>query len=155
MANVPVKYTIKRVDHVGVRAFDMEASRKFWCGILGFKTHPEKGNWLCAPGIEDYHIIHLMPATVGRNPQEAGPMDPAVHVALEVDSLRNVARSLLQGGCKPFQTTLNPNERHYITELEKDSLDFGIGTVFVHDPAENYVEFIDRHAGIFTKLVKQ
>lgn len=148
-------YTIKRVDHVGVRTFDMDVSRQFYCDVLGFKVHPEKTNWLCAPSNEDYHIIHLMPATIGHSPQDAGQMDPSNHVALEVDNLSSVSHRLLQGGCKPFQTTLDPNERHYISNLEDDNLDFGIGTVFVLDPAGNYVEFIDRHAGVFKKLVKQ
>ena len=144
---------IKGVHHVGVRAFDKEASKQFWCGTLGFVPHPEKDNWLGMEG-SDHKFIHLMPADNVSTPSAGADEDArdlAKHVALEVTDLRVVAARLLEAGCKPFQADIDPSKRREIASAD-ELLDFGIGTVFVLDPSGNIVEFIQRDYGIFAKI---
>ena len=58
---------------------------------------------------------------------------------------------LLDKGYRPFQSELDASKRKDITSAA-DPLDFGIGTVFVIDPAGNVVEFVQRDFGIFAKI---
>ena len=143
---------IKGVHHVGVRTFDMAASKRFWCDVLGFVAHPEKDNWLGVEG-SDHRFIHLMPAlgastSSARSSEDA--RDMANHVALEVADLKVVVVRLLEFGLKPFQAGLDPSERRDLASSEV--LNFGIGTVFVIDPSGNVVEFMQRDFGIFALI---
>ena len=139
-------------DHTGVRTYDMAASKRFWCDTLGLVAIPEKENWL---GFDDgRQFIHLMPAGSVPNPSEVSKydrIDLANHVALQVSNLRDIVKLLLRHDLKPFQSEIDPSHRREITSEDQD-LEFGIGTVFVYDPADNLVEFIDRHMEIFVKL---
>ena len=139
--------------HTGVRAFDMDESRAFYCGVLGMVANPAKNNWLGVPGV-DHQFVHLMPANGVDRPSESAredARDGANHVALETHDLQALAAHLLEQGCKPFQTELDFTKRKDVTSADQ-SLDFGIGTVFVIDPAGNVVEFIERDRGIFAKI---
>ena len=152
-AGGPVMPEIRGVHHVGVRSFDKEASKKFWCDVLGFVPHPEKDNWLGVAGSER-KFIHLMPAQAAATPSARSGEDArdlANHVALEVADLKVVVTRLLQAGLKPFQADLDPSTRREIASLDRP-LDFGIGTVFVTDPSGNIVEFMQRDFGIFEKI---
>ncbi len=139
--------------HTGVRAFDMDESRAFYCGVLGMEANPKKGNWLGVHGV-DHQFVHLMPASGVDRPSGSSrenARDGADHVALETHDLHAVIAALLEAGLKPFQTELDFSKRHEVTSAE-DPLDFGIGTVFVFDPAGNVVEFIQRDRGVFAKI---
>ena len=136
--------------HTGVRTFDLDESRAFYCGILGMEANPAKENWLGVPGV-DHQFVHLMPAKGVPRPSESARengRDGADHVALETHDLHAVVARLLETGCKPFQTELDFSKRRDVTSADQP-LDFGIGTVFVIDPAGNVVEFIQRDRGVF------
>ena len=138
--------------HTGVRAFDMDESRAFYCGVLGMEANPAKNNWLGVPGV-DHQFVHLMPAGVDRPSASAreDERDGANHVALEARDLHAVVARLLEQGCKLFQTELDFSKRQDVTSADQP-LDFGIGTVFVINPAGNVVEFIQRDRGIFATI---
>ena len=138
--------------HTGVRTFDVDESRAFYCGVLGLQPNPAKDNWLGVPGV-DHQFVHLMPASGVDRPSGSArenARDGADHVALETHDLRAVVARLLEKGCRPFQTELDFSKRRDVTSADQP-LDFGIGTVFVIDPAGNVVEFIQRDHGIFAK----
>lgn len=134
------------IHHVGVRVRDIEASCKFYVGVLGLERHPEKGNWLRWNGAQGWPV-HLMPA----QDSEVGTdvLDLARHFAIEVDSLESILAVLLDKGMAPFQSGLNLAERRTVTS-KADPLDFGIGTLFVEDPDGNIVEFAQVNRGIFS-----
>ena len=139
--------------HTGVRAFDMDESRAFYCGVLGMEANPAKDNWLGVPGV-DHQFVHLMPAKDVPRPSEGAgedARDGANHVALETLDLHAVVARLLETGLKPFQTEIDFSKRQDVTAADQP-LEFGIGTVFVLDPAGNVVEFIQRDRGIFAKI---
>lgn len=134
---------IRRLHHAAIGAHDMEAMAAFYCDVVGLGRHPEKRNWLSIGG--DY-TLHLMPA----RDHPLGHRRIEQHVALEVASLRDIARTLIAAGYKPFQASLT-YEIHPITAAETDSLTHGIGTVFVADPEGNIVEFVQADVGIFAE----
>jgi len=145
--------TISGLHHVGIRAFDMDKSRAFWCDVLGLEANPAKTNWLGVKGV-DHQFIHLMPAQRVERPSAGSREDErdlANHVALDTGDLRVVVARLLDKGYRPFQSELDASKRKDITSAD-DPLDFGIGTVFVIDPAGNVVEFVQRDFGIFAKI---
>jgi hypothetical protein len=68
-----------------------------------------------------------------------------------VPDLGAVLRLLLSRGCHPFQADFQSNRRT-VADPE-DSLDFGTGTLFVHDPDRNLIEFLQLGRGLFTKAM--
>ena len=136
--------TIKGLHHVGVAVSDMERAEAFYVGVLGLVPCPEKPNWLSAGiGFE----IHLMPS-------RSGPvaLDAARHFTLEVERLEEAAELLLAHGLRPYQLTVDQAQRHDVT-MPGDTLDFGIGTIFVEDPDGNTIEFLQRNRGISAQIL--
>ncbi len=141
---------IKAINHVGIRALDRAASERFYAGVLGLKPHPTKTNWLRS---EDGHFsIHLMPGTSKSNDGN-DETDLARHFALESDDLEGIVDGLLAAGFKPFMANITGAERKTLTD--SSDLSFGIGTVFVFDPDNNLLEFVDPTRGIFPDILKQ
>lgn len=140
---------LKSVDHVGVRSLDQERSKRFYVGVLGLVPHRTKTNWLRSA---DGHFgIHLMPGT-DRSNEGNDDADLARHFAFESDDLEGVVDGLLAAGLKPFQGDITAEHRRELPD--SSDLTFGIGTVFVFDPDNNLVEFIDRTRGIFPEVLK-
>ena len=111
----------------------------------GMKRNPKKANWLSAGGS---YAVHLMPAMTAED--GTLPVDAARHFALQVNDLNTVVARLLEAGEKPYQLALdNPQPRH--VQDAQDSLSYGLGTVFVNDPDNNVVEFIQLDRGIFAQ----
>jgi catechol 2,3-dioxygenase-like lactoylglutathione lyase family enzyme len=133
----------KGIDHASVRVADLDRARGFYTDILGLEPHPEKTNWL---GFGQGCPIHLMERTLSGDDVN----DPARHVALEVERLEDVVALLLDNGCSPFQADMDQREHRLITSTN-GPLDFGIGTVFAHDPDGNIIEFIQTGRGIFAE----
>lgn len=132
-----------RLNHVSLRVTDLDRARAFYTGVLGLKPHPQKTNWL---GVGQGCLIHLMTPAL----DDAGttpPTDPARHVALEVASLEEAVAALLKGGLRPYQATVDQKSFRDVTSADQP-LDFGIGTVFVRDPDDNVIEFVQRGRGI-------
>lgn len=69
------------------------------------------------------------------------------HVAFQVDDLSAVLVRLLEGGRAPFQMDFEGKERP-VTD-PKDTLGFGIGTLFVNDDDGNLLEFLQEGRGLF------
>ena len=129
--------------HGGLPTRDAARAKKFWCDVLGFVAFPAKDNWLGWDGVT--YPVHLMP------PDEASPgISLSRHLAIEVDRLESVLIPLLKAGLAPFQAAL-AGERQRILSPDQP-LDFGIGTIFVHDPDGNLIEFVQKGRGIFTIL---
>jgi catechol 2,3-dioxygenase-like lactoylglutathione lyase family enzyme len=142
--------TIKRLNHVGIRALDPARSAAFYVGVLGLEPHPTKKNWLRTKDKE--FSVHLMPETE-RSTDRNDAADLARHFALESDDLEGVVDGLLAAGYKPFQSDLKAEHRKELTDSR--DLTFGIGTIFVFDPDKNLVEFVDRTRGIFPEVLGQ
>ena len=146
-----------RLNHVSLRVTDLDRARAFYTGILGLAPHPQKTNWL---GAGQGCLIHLMTPTLDDAggapapddtpaPARTDPArtDPARHVALEVASLEEAVAALLKGGARPYQATVDQKSFRAIATADQP-LDFGIGTVFVRDPDDNVIEFVQRGRGI-------
>lgn len=142
--------TIKRLNHIGVRALDRPRSEAFYVGVLGFEPHPTKKNWLRTRDQE--FSVHLMPGT-DKSTDGNDHADLARHFALESDDLEGVVDGLLAVGCKPFQTDTTGQHRKELTD--STDLTFGIGTIFVWDPDNNLVEFVDKKRGLFFEVLSQ
>jgi catechol 2,3-dioxygenase-like lactoylglutathione lyase family enzyme len=128
------------INHVSLRVANIAQASAFYAGVLGLRPHPQKPNWL---GAGQGCIIHLMEKTV----EPDGPVDPARHVALDVDSLEDVVALLLRHDCQPYQATVDQRQHKAIVSADQP-LDFGIGTVFVRDRDGNIVEFVQKGRGI-------
>lgn len=132
---------VKGLHHCAIGAHDIEKMSAFYCDVIGLGRHPEKQNWL---RVGDAYALHLMPA----QDRPLGNSRVEQHFALEVVSLRDIVRRLLAAGFRPYQASLE-YEIHWITDGDHDSLEAGIGTVFVADPEGNTVEFVQADKGIF------
>ena len=106
------------------------------------KRSPNKANWLSAGGI---YAVHLMPPLT--TDDGSFPVDAARHFALQVKNLNAVVARLLDRGERPYQMVLDNAEPHYLQDAE-GSLSYGLGTVFVNDPDDNVVKFIQLDRGI-------
>ena len=74
---------------------------------------------------------------------------PTTHnIALQLPDLRAVLRVLLAGGIRVAQIDFGGGERE--VSSGDDSLDFGVGSLFVRDPDGNLIEFLQLGHGIFT-----
>jgi catechol 2,3-dioxygenase-like lactoylglutathione lyase family enzyme len=129
--------------HGGLPTRDAQRAKAFWCGVLGCVSFPGKDNWLGWDGIT--YPIHLMP------PDEISLGNSlSRHLAIEVVRLETVLAPLLNANLAPFQAALS-GARKPITSLDQP-LDFGIGTIFVYDPDDNVIEFVENGRGIFSLL---
>ena len=136
----------KQINHVGIRARDQERLGRFYADVLGLIPHPEKTNWFKV-GDSDT-MIHLMPMAGSAAGNDL--VDCARHVCLEGESLEEAVTTLLSRGLRPFQTEIDPTKRRELSDAK--DLSFGIGTVFVADPEENLIEFMQADRGIFSEV---
>ena len=141
--------TINRLKHMRVRAVDQARSEAFYVGVLGLEPHPTKKNWLRTRDRE--FSVHLMPGTT-RSTDGNDHSDLARHFALESDDLEGVVDGLLAAGYTPFQAELTGRSEEL---ADSSDLTFGIGTIFVFDPDNNLVEFVDPTRGIFPDVLRQ
>ena len=136
-------FHIEKLHHVGIPVRDFAKMQSFYVRVLRLVSHPDKPNWLRAG---DGFSVHLMPAQTPIGP----PMRVEQHLALRVDSLHNLVSHLLRENLKPLQFSLD-GQMHEITDPD-DPLDFGIGTVFILDPENNAIEFLEKKKGLFAIL---
>jgi catechol 2,3-dioxygenase-like lactoylglutathione lyase family enzyme len=133
------------INHVSLRVTNLARASQFYTHVLSLKPHPEKPNWL---GVGQGCLVHLMePTTAGSD----SPPEPSRHFALEVSCLEDVVALLLRHGLKPYQSDVTQHHHREI-KSDQDSLDFGIGTVFVVDPDGNVIEFMQKGRGIFAEF---
>jgi catechol 2,3-dioxygenase-like lactoylglutathione lyase family enzyme len=141
--------TVNRLNHMGVRAVDQARSEAFYVGVLGLEPHPTKNNWLRTKNRD--LSVHVMPGTE-RSTDGNDVADLARHFALESDDLEGVADGLLAAGYTPFQAELTGKRKEL---ADSSDLTFGIGTIFVFDPDNNLVEFVDPTRGIFQEVLRE
>jgi catechol 2,3-dioxygenase-like lactoylglutathione lyase family enzyme len=138
-----LKITVEAINHVGLVVKDLAASERFYSEALGFPRHHARPNWFVLNAVSTLHLIPLADAAAVEPPHHAYR-----HVALQVADLRATLRVLLAAGLRVTQIAFNDGERE-ITSVE-DPLDFGVGTLFVRDPDENLIEFLQVGHGLFT-----
>jgi catechol 2,3-dioxygenase-like lactoylglutathione lyase family enzyme len=138
-----VKITIEAINHVGLVVSDLRAAERFYVDILGLRPHPIRPSWLVLNGTSTLHLIPLADKSTADPPHHAYR-----HVALQVPDLRTVLGVLLTGGVRVLQVDFEGNQREVTSN--DDPLDFGVGSLFVHDPDGNLIEFLQLGHGIFT-----
>ena len=84
--------TIRALNHFTVMSRDLDASREFYCEVLGMEVGARPpmsfpGLWLYAEGAPILHLVGVQEATASRN----GVID---HVALTASNLREVVGRL-------------------------------------------------------------
>jgi catechol 2,3-dioxygenase-like lactoylglutathione lyase family enzyme len=134
---------IEAINHVGLVVKDLQVAERFYPGVLGLRRHHVRPNWFVLNATSTLHLIPLA---------DAAAKEPAHHayrhVALQVPDLRAVLHVLLDGGVRVFQADFKGGERD--VKSNDDPIDFGVGTLLVHDPDGNLIEFLQLGHGIFT-----
>jgi catechol 2,3-dioxygenase-like lactoylglutathione lyase family enzyme len=139
----PMAFTIEAVHHVGLVVRDLQMAEKFYVGVLGLRRHPVRANWIILNEISTLHLIPLADPSAVEAKHHAYR-----HIALQVNDLRKTLHHLLSHQLRVTQVDFNGKERE-ITDPD-DPLDFGVGTLFIHDPDGNLIEFVQIGHGIYT-----
>lgn len=137
-----MKIEIETINHVGIVVRDKAAAEHFYIGVLGLERHHTYPFWF---KLNDKCTLHLI--NVASAPTDDAPHHAFRHFALQVADLREVLKVLLAHNVRVFQTDFQGREQD-VTAPDA-SLDFGTGSLFVHDPDGNTVEFIQLGHGIF------
>ncbi len=138
-----MRITVEAIHHVGLVVSDLKAAEEFYGGVLGLRPHHARPSWFVLNATSTLHLVPLGDATAKEPPHHAYR-----HVALQIPDLRAVLRVLLAGGLRVRQIEFGGGEREVVSA--EDSLDFGVGSLFVHDPDGNLIEFLQLGHGIFT-----
>lgn len=133
---------IRKLAHFSVRTTALEASRDFYCGVLGFREgfrpdFPFPGCWLYQGGDEaDFGVVHLigidrndpagLEAYLGDKPEES------LHGSAAVDHLAFLATDLADTRARITAAGLPYRERTVPT--------LGLHQVFVDDPSGVTIE---------------
>jgi catechol 2,3-dioxygenase-like lactoylglutathione lyase family enzyme len=139
---ITVALAIEAIHHVCLVVRDRGAAEKFYMGVLGLERHHKIPFWLILNERSTLHLVPMPDADDSRRMK-------LQHFALQVKDLRPVLKLLLDHGHQPFQTDFQSNRRTPTTA--DDPLDFGTGSLFVHDPDENLIEFLQLGHGLFTE----
>jgi catechol 2,3-dioxygenase-like lactoylglutathione lyase family enzyme len=132
-------FAFEKLHHVAIPAHDFARLQTFYIGVLGLQAHPEKPNWLRAG---DGFTVHLMPSQA-----QVGTARVEQHFALQVDLLHDLLAHLLHQHLDPWQASLDGQVHHIVDPA--DPLDFGIGSLFIVDPENNVIEFVQKNKGLF------
>ncbi|MBV8400668.1 MAG: VOC family protein [Acetobacteraceae bacterium] len=135
-------FAVEKLHHVAIPAHDFARLQAFYVDVLGLQAHPEKSNWLRAG---DGFSVHLMPSTA-----PSGIPRIEQHFALQVDSLHDLLAHLLNRDLTPWQASLD-GQVHQVRD-RGDPLDFGLGSLFITDPENNVLEFLQRDKGLFGSI---
>jgi catechol 2,3-dioxygenase-like lactoylglutathione lyase family enzyme len=133
---------LNNINHVCLVVRDQAASEKFYVGVMGLKRHHKVKSWFALTPNSTLHLVEIPEASA-----DGSLYHEIQHFALEVTDLRVVLKTLLSERLSPFQMDFEGNQRQ--VGKETDSLDFGIGTLFVNDPDGNLVEFVQLGQGVF------
>lgn len=133
---------IRGVNHVCLVVRNRKASEAFFVGVMGLRRHHKIESWFVLSAETTLHLVEI---------PEVEPTDSLFHqiqhFAVQVDSLRSTYNTLLEAGLKPFQMDFSGSVRELVDK--DDPLDFGLGSIFVPDPDENLIEFLEEGRGIF------
>jgi catechol 2,3-dioxygenase-like lactoylglutathione lyase family enzyme len=137
-----MRFEVQQINHVGIVVRDRVAAERFYVDILGFEPLTERPWWLRVNDRSTIHLIHLEKAEADDSLRRRYQ-----HFALQVEDLRAVLEVLLEGGVRVFQVDFQGNEQ--VLTATEEAIDFGVGSLFVHDPDGNLVEFMQLGHGIF------
>jgi catechol 2,3-dioxygenase-like lactoylglutathione lyase family enzyme len=118
---------VEAINHVGLVVKDRAAAEAFYLGVLGLRRPHRMPSWLILNDRSTLHLINIPDA-----PAESSPSREMRHFALQVPDRREVLKLLLGHGIEPFQADFAGNRKPVTTP--DAPLDFGVGTLFVHDP---------------------
>jgi catechol 2,3-dioxygenase-like lactoylglutathione lyase family enzyme len=135
-------FAFEKLHHVAIPAHDFALLHAFYTGVLGLEAHPEKPNWLRAG---DGFNVHLMTSET-----KSGPARVEQHYALQVDSLHDLLDHLLDEHLEPWQASLD-GQVHRVVDPD-DPLEFGLGSLFIVDPENNVIEFVQKDKGFFAAI---
>jgi len=135
---------VNAINHIGLVVRNEKTSKQFYQNLLGFTPHHKVDSWLVMNEQTMLHLIEIDDAEIVDS-----LFHQINHFAMEVDSLSDVLSILIQDNHKPFQMDFEGNEKQIISA--DDPLGFGLGTLFVADPDENLIEFVQIGKGLFTK----
>lgn len=138
-----MKIKVEAINHVGIVVKDLATAERFYVDVLGLRRHHIRPNWFVLNATSTLHLIPLADAAVVEPPHHAYR-----HVAFQVPDLRAVFQVLLSGGVRVFQADFSGGEREVSTG--DAPLDFGVGSLFVRDPDQNLIEFLQLGHGLFT-----
>ncbi len=121
--------------HLALPVADLEASREFYCGLLGCDTGREDERWLDLNFLGHQVTLHLVDnyeLTIGTNPVD-GDAIPARHfgVVLDMQDWEALAARLTDAGA---QFLVKPKIR-FQGEVGEQA------TLFLRDPSGNALEF--------------
>lgn len=133
---------IEAIHHVCLVVRNRDAAEAFYMGVLGLERHHKIPFWLILNERSTLHLVPMPDADDSRRMKFQ-------HFALQVSDLRAVLRLLLDHGLRPFQTDFQSNRWEPVSH--NDPLDFGTGSLFVHDPEGNLIEFLQLGHGLFTE----
>lgn len=134
--------TITKLAHYAIRTADLEASRRFYCDILGFRegfrpTFKFPGHWLYIGGDEkDFGVVHLI--GIDRDSPEGlveylgGKDEESLRGSGAVDHIAFLASDL-----KTMRVTF---DREGIAYRERTVPNLGLHQVFLEDPSGMTVE---------------
>ncbi len=116
------KFSIEKINHVGVSIGNRVASLGFYRDLLGLEVIPHQidGNTLVWTRAEDGGMVHLI------EPQTEGLRNSAWHVALQVDDIDAALEAVKSAG---IEIMSGPGERHN-----------GQRYFFIADPDGNRIE---------------
>lgn len=137
-----MELTVEAVNHVCIVVRDMEAANRFYIDVLGLKRHHVVSSWLLLNQASTLHLVNIPEAEFVESLYHE-----VQHFALQVPNLREVAAALITRGLKPFQMDFDGNTE--AIENIDGPLDFGLGTVFIRDPDQNLIEFLQLGHGRF------
>jgi catechol 2,3-dioxygenase-like lactoylglutathione lyase family enzyme len=137
-----MKLHVEAINHVGIVVKDKAAAERFYVDILGLPRHHVRPFWLVLNSTSTLHLIHIADAAADARHHSFR------HFALQVPDLRVVLHLLLDHNLRAFQCDFHGNEQD-VTSRD-GPLDFGTGSLFVHDPDGNTIEFLQLGHGIFS-----
>jgi catechol 2,3-dioxygenase-like lactoylglutathione lyase family enzyme len=137
-----MRVKVEAINHVCLVVKNIDAALRFYSELLGLERHPARPTWLVLNETSNLHLVPMPHATNGNSTYH-----DVQHFALQVPDLRTVLRLLLDGDQQVFQIDFDWN-RHWIAS-PNDTMEFGTGSLFVHDPDGNLVEFLQLGHGIF------
>jgi catechol 2,3-dioxygenase-like lactoylglutathione lyase family enzyme len=135
-------FAFEKLHHVAIPANDFALLQAFYTGDLGLQAHREKPNWLRAG---DGFNVHLMTSET-----KFGGARVEQHYTLQVASLHDLLGHLLGEHLEPWRARLD-GQVHRVVDPD-DPLEFGLGSLFIVDPENNVIEFVQSDKGFFATI---
>lgn len=115
---------IGTLNHFTIYAVDLEATRAFWCDVLGLTEGdrpplPFPGHWLYSGGAPTVHLVGPRDSDSDKPPRRSQPTGQVDHIAFDATGLAEMRAHLTNLGIS-FREMLVPRD--------------GQTQIFLHDP---------------------